>query len=69
MHQQQQEGCNKLWTLSSVNYEQEIIQVTGVAQCEITTLNQLVKTDLLAAEHIIICFQRISRQPELRTLI
>ena len=55
--------------LNSVNYEQEIIQAAGVEQCEIRTLNQFVKTDPLAVEHIIICFQRISRQPELRTSI
>ena len=36
---------------------------------KIRTLNQFVKTDPLAVEHIIICFQRISRQPELRTSI
>ena len=48
--------------LNSVNYEQEIIQVAGVEQCEIRILNQFVKTDPLAVEHIIICFQRISRQ-------
>ena len=55
--------------LNSVNYEQEIIQVAGVEQCEIRTLDQFMKTDPLAVEHIIICFQRISRQPELRTSI
>ena len=31
-----------------MNYEQEIIQVAGVEQCEIRTLNQFVKTDPLA---------------------
>ena len=55
--------------LNSVTYEQEIIQVAGVEQCEIRTLNQFVKTDPLAAEHFIICFQRISRQPELQNSI
>ena len=54
--------------LNSVNYEQEIIQVAGVEQCEIRTLNEFVKTDPLAVEHII-CFQRISRQSELQTSI
>ena len=50
--------------LDRVNLEQEILQFAGVEQCEIRTLKQFVKTDPLAVEHTIICFQRISRQPE-----